>query len=111
MNENQYDQARICYENAISKDQDNSILYSNLSEAYLKLNFNAKALKSADKAIELLNDQKESKIPLLEKLYVRKTKALYKLNKFNEVVEILCKISPDLEEKILFIKEMSEKLK
>ena len=74
MQNQNFEKAIFLYEMAIKNDKKNPILFSNLSEAYLSIGYNAKALEAANDSLEII------KLIVLKTSY-RKCRALAKLAK------------------------------
>jgi tetratricopeptide (TPR) repeat protein len=103
MLEGNYTAAMSKYKQALTLDLKNHILYSNLAEAYLKLEQNTLALKAINKSLDL--------DPNYTKSLFRKVRALYALNKFEEAISCcnkLLELKDIPKEEIKMIKAKSE---
>ncbi len=91
----EYEKVRISYEKALEIDPKSGIIFSNLSETYLRLKYFLKAIDMACKAmLHISNDH-----ILYNKVLMRKAKALYHQDKFDECMAVLNKIKKDSNEK------------
>jgi len=102
---NKYPEAVKCYSEAIARDPDNHVNYSNRSAAYVKLMALPEALKDADKCIELN--------PKFAKGYVRKGNAQFFMKDYKKCLETYqlgIEIEPNNPELIAGIKKTVEQI-